>query len=262
MQQYLSYIYRTGSPVIVYLHGLGLNKESGINLFLSPELSIYGILIPDLPGHGQSQIHQTLDKYNFRGIAECITALLIELEISNYILVVHSISSLLVPFLEKLRPPDYIIQLEGNVTNSDADWSQTLSNLDDYTLKQYSSKLSKTSSFVFESNINTSLLPILKIAYAKGFKDVDPIALRDLSNDALLITQMGLIVEFIECNKNKISYILGDNGKCSLETKKILEMNQIDTFVIENSGHYPHIENPSQVSTIIENVINKLKYKS
>ena len=68
--QYFSYIYRPGKKVILFLHGLGLNKETGINFFLSNELSDYGILIPDLTGHGKTNENSVVLSYKFEIIAE------------------------------------------------------------------------------------------------------------------------------------------------------------------------------------------------
>lgn len=255
----LSYIYRPGKTVILFLHGLGLNKETGINFLLEPELNEYGILIPDISGHGKSGMLHADESYSFEGISKKIIQLLEQLMIEKYELVVHSIASFFIPFLQAWRSPEHIVLLEGNVTYRDAEWSTAIHKMNEHELSKYTATLKKTAKIIFSTHLKVSSPSLAITAYAQGFRSVDSKALYDYATDALRLTESGIIPELIRQYPDQIMYVIGEAGTTSAETKQLLEKYKINTFTAANAGHYPHIDQPVSVINEISVFLKKNK---
>jgi pimeloyl-ACP methyl ester carboxylesterase len=253
--QHFSYIYRPGKKVILFLHGLGLNKETGINFFLSNELSDYGILIPDLTGHGKTNENSEVLSYKFEIIAVKLIDLLTSLKIENYNLVVHSISSFFIPFLSQLKSPEHIIFIEGNITIGDGEWSRLLQKMNKRELEKHVKLLNRTSHIVLSKHIITPINSYFMESYAQGFKEVKSNALFELASDAFHIIDSNTLANFILNNVDKILYISGENGTCSLPTRSFLVENKINTIIVNGAGHYPHIDCPKKINEVIANFI-------
>lgn len=252
---HFSYIYRPGKKVILFLHGLGLNKETGINFFLSNELSDYGILIPDIIGHGKTYENSELLLYKFEIIALKLIDLLTSLKIENYSLVIHSISSFFTPFLSQLKSPEHIIFIEGNITIGDGEWSRLLQKMNKQELEKHALLLSRTSHIVLSKHISTPINSYIMDSYAQGFKEVKSKALFELASDAFHIIESNTLANFINNNVDKILYISGENGTCSLPTKSFLVESKINTVIVNGAGHYPHIDCPKKVTELIATFI-------
>jgi pimeloyl-ACP methyl ester carboxylesterase len=258
----LSYIYRPGKTVILFLHGLGLNKETGINFLLVPELNEYGILIPDILGHGKSGVLHADESYSFEGISKKISQLLEQLMIERYELVVHSIASFFIPFLHAWRPPEHIVLLEGNVTYGDAQWSTALHKMNELELSKYTTTLKMTARIVFSTHLKMPSPSLAITSYAQGFRNVESKALYNYATDALRLTESGIITELLRHYHDQIMYVIGESGTTSAETKQLLEKYKIKTFTSANAGHYPHIDQPVSVINEISVFLKKSKLET
>jgi len=98
---YLSYP-GTGVPVVL-LHGIASNKEFWLPLV--DELAARGrrVIVPDLLGHGGSPSPDYID-YSTADQAKAVIALLNKLRVRQYVLVGHSMGSLVASRIASLRP--------------------------------------------------------------------------------------------------------------------------------------------------------------
>ena len=87
--QHINYIHYGAKekPTIVFLHGWGQNIDM-MKPLADAFQKDFGILIVDLPGHGQSEEPENV--WSIYDFSECIKSLLSELNILNPILVGHS----------------------------------------------------------------------------------------------------------------------------------------------------------------------------
>jgi pimeloyl-ACP methyl ester carboxylesterase len=255
----LSYIYRPGKEVILFLHGLGLNKESALELFFSPALQKYGLLAPDLPGHGKSARLGIDSSYTFESIAKQIVIFLNDLNLTECHLLVHSISSYLIPYLLGSRiKVKSIMMLEGNVSSEDAEWSKLMATMTEDELVAYTLKLKKTAKFVFKSQLLNQHSPMHIAAYASGFSDVDPRALKDMSLDASNLLDSELLIETLKSREHQCIYFRGVDN-CNFEsTSAILGDIDAQQIFVDDAAHYPHIDQPIVIAESIDALIQQI----
>lgn len=248
----LSYELKKGKPFYVCLHGLGLNKESFYPILKSCENEIPGYLIVDLPGHGQSN---DLEKYNFKILASLISDLIEELKIGDFVLLAHSISTLILSQLSRNLKISKYIFIEGNVTKDETTWTQYLSKLSKEKIVKHHSILKKTI-------VNFSGIILNKKKSERGNYLVDGInqlkteVLLDLPILSILAIEKGDISNFLKENHSKVFYIRGDINRKWNHTPQVLTKYSIDYIIVPNSSHFPHIEQPQYVMQSIKNFIN------
>ncbi len=245
----LSYVHRPGEEVILLLHGLGLNKETYIELFFSRTLQKYELLAPDLPGHGSSDRFLAESEYTFEYIAKEIVRLLNSLNIPACHLLVHSISSYLIPYLIKSGVKVMsIMMLEGNLTSDDAEWSCKMASLEEDKLMTYFSKLKKTAKFVLKSQLLNQHSSMHLNAYADGFSNVDSRALREMSIDTIRLLESGILLDTLNSRKTDCVYFLGADDHKLNKTSELLAQIGVEQILIKESAHYPHVDQPEIVS--------------
>jgi len=90
------------ATVILMLHGFGAEKETwlGFASYLAP---LHPMLIPDLPGHGESSWDSELD-YSIHSQANRIYQLLLKLDVSKVHLIAHSMGGAIALRLAHLYP--------------------------------------------------------------------------------------------------------------------------------------------------------------
>lgn len=122
-----SYYYRkTGAVALVFIHGLGDWKETHKRALEYDELSKYSILIIDQIGYGDSSHPQDFT-YTMKAQAQALKMLLDKLEISDVVLVPHSMGGPVAVELAEMMGDSVkaIVYAEGNVDFGDcffSDW--------------------------------------------------------------------------------------------------------------------------------------------
>ena len=239
----LSYIFRSGSPVIVFLHGLGMNKESSYPLYNSSIFQKYGFLSIDLPGHGQSLKYSNVDSYEFKKMTIDILKLLSRLGIKSYELIAHSISSYFIPFLvNRDIKLNSIILIEGNLSIDDSSWTSYINKLDKDAFDRHHLMIKKTAYKSIQSQLKTTISRSEINLYSKGLLDVDPSALMYYSINSIKLLQDNSLINLIKKYKGNILYIRGDDDRDWKNTYAILNNYKIKISKILNSSHFPHID--------------------
>ena len=122
---------------ILYIHGLGLNKDffkTHLDLY---ELLDYSWIVPDLQGHGISGKHETLFPYTMKFQAERLLQLLIHEKVTDLIIISHSMGGPIAYYLLEsiLSLQDFkskkefpitvqlYVSVEGNIDKNDAFFS-------------------------------------------------------------------------------------------------------------------------------------------
>jgi hypothetical protein len=251
----ISYLFRKGTPFIIYIHGLGLNKETANIFFNSPKLSEFGILAIDLPGHGDSLKLENKDDYNFEFLSIEINNIIKNLEIQEYNLILHSISSPLIlsPYLSSLNT---IILIEGNLTSDDTSWSMLITEMNYENLIRHNKLLKLNAKKLIQFQLHNIISEEELILYSNGLLKVDAYALSGYSKNAIKIIKSKNFIKKLDYLKDKILYLKGENSGKWDNTKKLLNDIGIKKIVITNSKHLTHIDNPSMVVNTITNFIN------
>ena len=245
----LSYLYRKGDSTIIFLHGLGLNKENGNPLYSSKLFKNYGFLLPDIPGHGQSLKFKNIKSYNFKEVANIIFLLIKELNIESCELIVHSISSYFISFLlEEDLKINSIILIEGNLTTDDSSWTSFLSNLTEEELLKHHNLLKKTAFHLTKSKLNNNL-PNSEISiYSKGLLDVDSNALWNYSKNSIKLLKNNLLIKSLKKYDGNLLYLRGNDKGYWSKTYNILKDLNFEIKKISKSTHFPHIDQPMKTA--------------
>lgn len=255
----LSYIHRPGREEIIFIHGLGSNKESGLELFFSPQLQKYGLLALDLPGHGMSDRFAKEAIYTFEAIAKQVLILLNNLHFQECHLLIHSISTYLIPYLfdSGIRIKS-IMMLEGNISIDDAEWSKSITSMSEDEFLAYVTKLNKTAKFVYKSQLLNQQNPMHILAYARGFSDVDPRALKNMSEDAWRLLDSELLIESLKLSERPFLYFRGVDNRNFSSTSAILNHIGAQQILVDNAAHYPHIDQPMIIAENIADFIQDI----
>ena len=254
------YKYKNGSlnNTILYIHGLGCNKE-----FFSGHLELYNLsgyswLVPDLIGHGLSFKTQSLVSYTMKYQAEQILQLLLHEEIKDIIVISHSMGSPIAYFLidelielAKIKnnfPIKVVlyISVEGNTDANDTFFSGQIiaHSWKDFLFSGYS-EIKRTN----ESN---------KPGYYETLKDCDAWDLYASSLDLINVSKSEITIPFLQkiIKNNPVKILYGENNK-GLFTSESLLAKYFPIQYIPNSGHNMLIDNPKGFWEIISNLVKE-----
>lgn len=90
---YYKHVSNKTTKTVLYIHGLGLNKEFFKTHLDFYDLSDYSWIVPDLLGHGMSEKRQSLFSYTTKSQAEQLLQLLFHEKITDLIVISHSMGS-------------------------------------------------------------------------------------------------------------------------------------------------------------------------
>ena len=244
------------NETLILIHGFGANKDSW--LYLSKELSKdYHLIIPDLPGHGDSFKTGT-KKYTIGNQAKWLNEFIAKKKIKDFTLIGNSMGgaiSLRYSYLypEKLNNLILITSASNSCIGVESEYSKLLSkgvnplitnNLEDYEklldFVMYERRYipSPILEVLAENKMERKLLDekIFSDFISNMFKKED--ILNNITTNTLILWGEYDRVIDLEC-----ANILEENIKNS---KKI---------VLKNVGHVPQVEVPDKLSNIISNFL-------
>lgn len=244
----ISYYQQNGKPNYIFIHGLGGQKELFSGLFKIPTTHEKGIICIDLLGYGKSSRIVDNLKYSFNLQAEAIKEMLLSLRLEKNNIVLHSMSSALLPQLLKFKDIEIsqIFLLEGNLIEEDADWSHSISVMSDLKYKTYFEKLQKYSHIILGQQLQRSYSEEEIKRWSKCFINTDYRALRETSQELYNITIRGDIIDTLRNFPGRIVYFRGINNR-NWQGYKVLEKLGIEVIKVENAGHFLMLDKPEYV---------------
>jgi pimeloyl-ACP methyl ester carboxylesterase len=123
----LRYLSRPGRPCILFVHGLSRCGDDFGDAADHPALADFGLLAPDLLGHGKSDKPDQFD-YNLADQADLVADLMQQHETGPAVVLGHSMGGGVVVLLAR-RHPELVAKLilaEGNLTPADGFWSRRI----------------------------------------------------------------------------------------------------------------------------------------
>jgi pimeloyl-ACP methyl ester carboxylesterase len=112
---------RPGQPTLLFLHGLGDSSLAFDEAFSRNECRDFGVVAPDLPGHGRSAPMRN-GRYTLEDLASHLAALIEAMDLRRLTVVGHSLSGDIATVLlsrDQSGRIERIVNLEGNLTPAD-----------------------------------------------------------------------------------------------------------------------------------------------
>jgi len=231
----------------VLVHGLGLTAEVWSKL--TPLIGS-PVIANDLPGHGKS----TLAKYNWVELWKAVAEPIEFHEWGSTTLILHSFAAALLPeIIEAKVMPARIILLEGVLHSPDTHWTKRVAMMDDEQYENWLISFRSVSEIILRCQLKTKHDKRDIENWSQGFNLVHKDALRMISQNLLLRLKLGEIKDALSRAHFPIIYIKGEQSKFDDDSFKILKERKIQTQQISNSGHFPMIDNPVQLSSLLIN---------
>jgi pimeloyl-ACP methyl ester carboxylesterase len=239
------------------LHGLALSKEVMLPLFHAPILCDLQLIALDLPGHGHSQALELGVPHTSQRMAESVIGLLISMGLCQIELVVHSVASGLVPYLLSERSVEVrsVTLLEGNLTDEDTEWSQTIANLDHMALTSYVRRFRRIGSVLMRQQLRREVTELELAAYSSGFQLVEQRALHELATSAQVEIAARTVERALAAFVGPKRYVRGEDGRTWGRTQSVVSQLSIPIEFIPGAGHYAMIDEPIATARAIARCI-------
>lgn len=222
----------------VFLHGLGLS-----NTIWTPLLQLVQgtVFCPNLLGHGDAPNGD----YSFESIWKSIEAELGCLDWSKTALIMHSMSAALLPAILKSKvSPKSIYLIEGNLIADDADWSRQICKKPSSMYSTWLERLRVNSSTVLGMNLIGSHKKNDLLFWSSGFKDVKELALRQIAEQLVMISESGEIITAISAIDSLTFYLRGSESAPWSRGERLLNKLGVPLIKVAGASHYPMLDNP------------------
>ncbi|MCI0440614.1 MAG: alpha/beta hydrolase [Chloroflexi bacterium] len=239
---------RAGGPQYVFVHGLGGDKNIFVPAFEHPQAGGKSLLSVDLLGFGTSSRLEGRTPYTFALQTEALVEVLRQARIKRFNLVLHSMSSALLPELlahDELEIPQ-IFLLEANLLEEDGDWSRDLYKMTEAEYSVYFQKIQKASRFVMASQLRRSHPRQRVEEWSRCFVQADARALRETAIRLYERTCSGEIVEALRKYRGRSVYFRGIDRR-QWDGQELLAQLGIELVEIERAGHHLMLDDPETV---------------
>lgn len=216
--------------LIVFIHGLGCDKESFQRLFDYNDFEEYNILIPDLIGFGNSSKSDDFG-YDLKTQAEILSELIEKFDIKKIHIVAHSMGG----SVGLLFPPEIysrvesFANIEGNLIPEDCNM---------FSRKIISESFEDYNDFLFNSHkkqFNQSRLLKLDSTNARAMY-YSAKSLVKLSDEQTLLKDFKNL-------KSRKAYFFGEEN---MDTEILTKLNRVEKIMIAGCGHEMMAENPEE----------------
>ena len=247
LSYYISTNKKTNSTIL-FIHGLGSNKEWFSKQYVSYSLFDYSWLVPDLLGHGDSAVSTKLTDYTMDGQAHLLRLILLKEHVTELFILAHSMGgpiaiSLIEKLLEKKDSSIKIsglIYLEGNIDKGDAFFSSKIA------CKSYEDFADDYENFV--KLYSADFHPILQ---KNG-----PFPIWCSCLDLVKVSKEEIILPRIKnIQKFPIQFIFGKLNKGRFSSETLLREKGLPIEFIPEAGHGLHIDNPKGFWKVIKNLL-------
>ncbi|MBI2144315.1 alpha/beta hydrolase [Candidatus Woesearchaeota archaeon] len=227
---------KPGQELILFIHGLGCNKEFFDDAFSFPQFGGFSLLSIDLVGFGRSSKPQDFS-YSMEGQAEACRLLLGGLKPTRIHIVAHSMGAAVGLLLaEKIQGTlASFVNVEGNLTGEDCGFISR-----------------RIASVPFE-NFKTLLISQLKGEIAKlpgkgnqlwssQIGKSDPLAFYQSARSLVEWSDSGQLLERFRSLAARKAYVYGEDSRISALHK----LGRIPLIKIPKSGHFVMADNPNE----------------
>ncbi len=245
----ISYLIGGTGPCLIFLHGYMETKEVWLN-FADSYLSKYQVVIPDLPGHGQTSLHHDIN--SMENMADAVITILIRNSIKKAILIGHSMGGYVaLALLDKNKSYICGVGLLNSLSIADSK-------------KKIGERL-KEIEIIQKGKKNLLIKFGIPNSYQQNRKDLFKAEINNQIQFALAIPSINLIATIKGLNvradrslllsKSNIPYIILQGQNDKVLPTHVLEMeNQIhsNNFLwVDNCAHICFIEQKSKIHKIV-----------
>ncbi len=234
---------------VALVHGLAASKHHWHPLL--PYLNDVNVVNFEIPGHGES-------KSLYFDWESTVSKLSTNIPSSDHVVyVLHSFAASFLPEIIKiLKKSDKIIIVEGIIHIDDAKWTQSEAFLDEYKFENWVKKFRIGGRVALKFQLigkhNKSDIDL----WSTGFKDVNEDAIKTFSKKFIERLKNKEIVKSLMDANNNITYIRGKKSNLSESCINTLKKYNIPLEIIDNSGHFPMLDNPKDLYKVIKSAIN------
>lgn len=224
-----------GDQLLLFLHGWGCAKEEFDDVWKSPEFAGYSIVVPDLPGFGESKMPKKFYS-SMENLAEICKLLVEEIGARKVHVIGHSMGGAIGLFLAERIPNKFgsFMSVEGNLIGEDCSFTRKTTGK---TYEEFKQNVVDKLDIVYKPKENA-------LKHWLGWcKKADPVCLYN-SGKSLVEWSFShkLLEKFKALDKSKV-YIHGEKS----HLKKILALiPEINKISISKSGHFPMVDNPQE----------------
>ncbi len=234
-----------GDELIFFIHGLGCAKEAFTESFTFPGLKKYSLLVPDLPGFGESSKVKDFS-YSMEEHARICLELIDNFPHEKIHIVGHSMGGvigLLLANLLKGRLTSFI-NIEGNLTATDCSMSSMVNSSE---MREYRQRM------INHLAAASNLLHDQSIAlWHHWVQKSGSVGLYQSARSLVEWSCSDKLIEMFEKMKGRKLYIHGERNS-SIPALK--QMKNIPIATIPKSGHFPMSDNPGHLYQTIEDFL-------
>ncbi|MFX0064148.1 MAG: alpha/beta fold hydrolase [Candidatus Hermodarchaeota archaeon] len=236
---------------ILFIHGLGLNKEWFPHHYNSYSLHDFSWIIPDLIGHGKSAKPRYRLPYTMDQQAQNLLSVLVEEEVKEIVIMAHSMGGpIAISLIEQLMnqktseiKPVGLFYLEGNLDSNDA---------------FISSRIAALSFEEFEKSFE-SILRYYPSKIHNHLREMGPYPLWASSLDIVSISKANQILPRLQKYLNFPTYfVFGEKNKGHFTSETLIKQAQLPLVFIPKAGHFMYNDNPDSFWKVIKQLIHSL----
>jgi len=210
---------------ILFLHGIGEDKDWFLEQYGSYSLDKYSWIVPDYIGHGRSAKPRDSKAYTMHQQAKSIHHLLKEEHVKSIIILAHSMGGpISISLIEALKQENKVeilglFYLEGNLDENDT---------------FFSSKVSQTPLEEFEQT------------FEPWTKHVTPFPIWASSIDLVEVSKTNQLLPRLQKHLKFHSYfVFGEKNKGRFSSEKLVQNLGLEVKFIPDSEHFMYKENPT-----------------
>ena len=237
---------------VALVHGLAASKHHWHPLL--PYLNDVNVVNFEIPGHGESR-SQDFDWES------TVSKLHTNLPKSDRIIyVLHSFAASFLPeIIQTSKKSDRIIIVEGIIHLDDAKWTQSQAFLDELMFENWVKKFRKGGRVALKFQLIEKHTKSDIDLWSTGFAYVSEDAIKIFAKKFVERLKNMEISTSLMNHHNNITFIRGDKSNLSESCINTIKKNNIPLKIINNSGHFPMLDNPKDVYKVIQSVINNEK---
>ncbi|MFX1250885.1 MAG: alpha/beta fold hydrolase [Promethearchaeota archaeon] len=238
---------------ILFIHGLGLNKEWFLQQYNPYSLYEFSWIVPDLIGHGRSAKPKYKQPYTMIQQAQNLLSVLIEEEVKEIVIIAHSmggpiaislIEQLIIQKISEIKPVG-LFYLEGNLDANDA---------------FISSQIAALSLEEFEKSFE-SILRYYPIKLHNHLREMGSYPLWASSLDIVSSSKTNQILPKLQKYLNfPVYFVFGEKNKGRFTSETLIKRAQLPLVFIPKAGHFMYDDNPNGFWKVIKQLIHSLNF--